>query len=118
MKTTADPRHRLRETKVKALYTYSISPRQLDPSLQSLIKHLEEIDLLISQAAPQWPASQINKIDLAILRLAVYELFHATSIPYKVTIDEAIELAKTYGSESSPAFINGVLGTILKNRKP
>lgn len=116
MKTSSDPRHKLRETKVKALYTYSVSQKQTHPSLKKILPHLPKIDQLIAAAAPEWPVVQINKIDLSILRLAIFELLYDSSIPYKVTIDEAVELAKTFGSESSPSFVNGVLGTILKTK--
>jgi len=68
-------------------------------------------------AAPEWPLEQINKIDLAILRLAIWELTIKQKEPPKVIIDEAIELGKTYGSEKSSSFINGVLGTVFKNLK-
>ena len=77
---------------------------------------LDEHDLpnkKIAEAAPQWPTEKLNKIDLAILRLATHEL-QDTKTPPKVVIDEAVELAKEFGSESSPSFVNGVLGTILK----
>ncbi len=74
------------------------------------------IDEYIASAAPEWPIKQMNKIDLAILRLGVYELIFRRSIPHKVVIDEAVELGKTYGSENTPSFINGALGNVLKNK--
>jgi N utilization substance protein B len=80
-------------------------------------KSLAKIDNIITKDAPEWPITQINKIDLAILRLAVWELVIKAKEPPKVIIDEAIELAKTFGSENSPSFINGVLGTVYKNLK-
>jgi len=64
-------------------------------------------------SSPAWPIDKLNKIDLAILRLSIYELLIG-NIPPKVIIDEAVEIAKEYGSESSPSFVNGVLGTIYK----
>jgi N utilization substance protein B len=73
----------------------------------------EEFDQHIASSAPQWPIDKLNRIDLSILRLAVFELLN-TDTPPKVVIDEAVELAKEFGSESSPSFINGVLGNILK----
>lgn len=69
------------------------------------------------EAAPKWPIEKINRIDLAILRLAVWELFYKRKTPPKVAIDEAIELAKEFGAENSPSFINGVLGTIFKKKE-
>lgn len=70
------------------------------------------VDEAIALAAPDWPISKINRIDLAILRVATDEILHSDTPP-KVVIDEAVEIAKKYGAESSPSFINGVLGTIL-----
>lgn len=79
--------------------------------------NLDFIDKEITSSAPEWPLERINKIDLAILRLAVYELLIQKKEPPKVIIDEAVELAKEFGSENSAAFINGVLGNILKIRE-
>ena len=79
-----------------------------------IIANLKSIDSEINISAPEWPLERINKIDLAILRLAIYELLLEKSQPPKVIIDEAIELAKEFGAESSAPFINGVLGDILK----
>ena len=68
---------------------------------------------MIAKAAPAWPIEKINKIDLSILRLAAYELTLDNQAPPKVVVDEAIELAKKFGSESSPGFVNGVLGKLI-----
>ena len=68
---------------------------------------------MIQKAAPAWPIDKLNRIDLAILRLAVFELTRSDTPP-KVVIDEAVELAKEFGSEASASFVNGVLGTIYK----
>lgn len=73
------------------------------------------LDNAIQEAAPDFPVDKINKVDLAILRLAAYELLIAKKEPTNVIIDEAIELAKEFANETSPAFINGVLGHIMKN---
>lgn len=75
-----------------------------------------QLDKLIEVAAPAWPVDKINKIDMAILRLAVYELLEGNT-PQKVVVDEAVELAKEYGGENTPAFVNGVLGTVIENLK-
>lgn len=72
----------------------------------------EDLDALIQASAPSWPVAQLARVDRTILRLAVYELMHEPSVPRSVAIDEAIELAKEYGSDSSPRFVHGVLGTI------
>lgn len=114
MKTSTDPRHLRRREAVKALFaeTYANQPNKSDLVIKILAQK-DKLDKLIQDAAPQWPTDKLNKIDLAILRLAVYELENDDTPP-KVIIDEAVELAKEYGSESSFAFINGVLGTIYK----
>lgn len=118
MKTAKDPRHRRREKAIKDLFKWSFQDQQMikDELAQAVIKKVSRLDKIISQAAPEWPISQINKIDLAILRLAIYELIIKPKEPPKVVIDEAIELAKAYGSEKSPAFINGVLGTVYQTK--
>lgn len=79
-----------------------------------IIPLLPDIDAHIEKAAPEWPLSKIAKIDLAILRLAVWELMYDKQNPSKVVIDEAVELAKAFGNEHSAKFINGVLGTIMQ----
>jgi N utilization substance protein B len=75
----------------------------------------EQIDAIIAPAAPEWPVEQIAKIDKIILRIGVYELMIKRDVPPKVAINEAVELAKTFGGENSSRFINGVLGTIYRN---
>jgi N utilization substance protein B len=74
-----------------------------------------KIDAIIGPAAPEWPVEQIAKIDKVILRIGVYELMIKRDVPPKVAINEAVELAKTFGGENSSKFINGVLGTIYRN---
>jgi N utilization substance protein B len=77
--------------------------------------HQQAIDDIIGPAAPEWPVEQIAKIDKIILRIGVYELMIKRDVPPKVAINEAVELAKTFGGENSSKFINGVLGTIYRN---
>lgn len=73
-----------------------------------------EIDRLIAKAAPAWPVGQMSGIDKNILRIAIFEIvFDDGAIPVKVAINEAVELAKEYGGQNSPRFINGVLGTVV-----
>lgn len=115
MKTPLDPRHQKRRGAVQALFAWEFRNGKTEDELANHVtKHLSGIDVLITECAPEWPLEQINKIDLAILRLAIFELTVAKNEPVKVVIDEAVELAKEFGSESSPSFINGVLGTALK----
>lgn len=79
-------------------------------------KEIKKIDKIIEKAAPDWPLEQINIVDRNVLRIGLYELLYADKdeVPPKVAINEAIELAKMFGGESSGRFINGVLGTVYK----
>ncbi|MDD5341874.1 MAG: transcription antitermination factor NusB [Patescibacteria group bacterium] len=83
--------------------------------INGILKNLKPIDQIITKYAPEWPLEQITVVDRNILRLGVYELKFAPDIPPKVAINEAIELAKTFGGESSGKFVNGVLGAIYKD---
>jgi N utilization substance protein B len=113
MKLKSDPRHRQRIKRMRALFAYDFQNQLIDPDIATVIADLPSIDNQIHDAAPEWPINQINKVDLAVLRLAIFEITKK-DVPYKVAIDEAVELAKEYGSDNSPKFINGVLGTILQ----
>jgi N utilization substance protein B len=75
-------------------------------------EHLSGIDMLITRYAPEWPLEQMAIIDRNILRIAIFEFLIDSETPVKVAINEAVELAKVYGSDSAPRFINGVLGTL------
>ena len=116
MKTALDPRHKKREKAIKQLFAFSFKKGEEPQSklAQKVIKNMEKIDKVVTESAPEWPIDQINKVDLAILRLAVWELTINKKEPPKVVIDEAVELSKSYGSEKSSSFVNGVLGTIFK----
>ena len=85
--------------------------------IEGVVSHLPELDKIIEKAAPEWPIEQITIVDRNILRIGLYELLYADKkeVPPKVAINEAIELAKTFGGENSGKFINGVLGTVYKN---
>ncbi|MHB1131146.1 MAG: transcription antitermination factor NusB [Chloroflexota bacterium] len=81
--------------------------------VNGVLANLEAIDRTISDAAPSWPINQMARVDKNVLRLAIFEvLFNNTVVPPKAAINEAVELAKTFGSDSSSRFINGVLGTV------
>ncbi|HEY1074986.1 MAG TPA: transcription antitermination factor NusB [Patescibacteria group bacterium] len=82
--------------------------------INGVVANKEEIDGLITTAAPEWPLDQISVVDKSILRLAIYEILHETDVPAKVAINEAVELAKTFGGDNSSRFVNGVLGTIYR----
>ncbi len=114
VKTALDPRHQKRIDTMQQLFALSFEKHQPHDLLTDITAHLKTLDHAITTSAPEWPIDKIAKIDLAILRLAAYELLIQKKEPPKVIIDEAIELAKEFGNENSPKFINGVLGTILK----
>lgn len=82
---------------------------------QKVANKREEIDALLNAHTTGWKTSRMNKVDLTILRLAVYEIKWDEEVPVGVAIDEAVELAKKYSSDEGPAFINAVLGKIVKN---
>ncbi|MEO6508825.1 MAG: transcription antitermination factor NusB [Patescibacteria group bacterium] len=81
---------------------------------KSIFENFPKIDALIAESAPKFPLDRIAKTDLAILRLAVFELMIEPKEPQKVVINEAVELAKEFGGDKSYAFVNAVLGTIIK----
>ena len=118
MKTAQDPRHQRRITRMQHLFSYSFEPTDPPPEdVAALIAAIGDIDKTIQSAAPQWPLSKISKVDLAILRLAVYELSYEHAAPPKVVIDEAVELAKSYGNEKSGQFVNGALGAVMQKKE-
>lgn len=84
--------------------------------VEGTIKNLGKIDKIIQEYAPQWPVEQITMVDRNVLRLGVYELVFYKNTPSRVAINESIEVAKSFGGESSGKFINGVLGAIYKDR--
>ncbi len=79
---------------------------------QAIVERLEEIDQLLNARSTGWKTSRMNRVDLAILRLATYEVVWDETIPTGVAINEAVELAKKYSSDSGPAFVNGVLAKV------
>ncbi len=115
MKTARDPRHKKREKIVEDLFKASFHKQPIGDLARQIIDNKDFLDEQIKKAAPQFPIDKINRTDLAVLRLAVYELLIDKKQPPKVIIDEAIELSKQYGGETSPAFVNGALGNIIKD---
>lgn len=83
--------------------------------VRGVLEHHQDIDAVIARYAPEWPIQQITIVDRNILRIGVFELKFAKDIPPKVAINEAIELAKSFGGESSGRFVNGVLGAVYKD---
>jgi N utilization substance protein B len=75
-----------------------------------------ELDEVLRPVAPEWPIDQIARMDRIVLRIGTYELLYGTNVPPKVVINEAVELAKGFGGENSSKFVNGVLGTILRQK--
>jgi N utilization substance protein B len=100
---------RLLEEEGLPLEAHPFAQRLLD----GVLAHRAEIDAHIRRAAPSWPLDQMSKVDLNILRLAIFEILFDNEVPLKAAINEAVELAKTFGSDNSPKFINGVLGGIV-----
>uniref|UniRef100_UPI004028BF40 transcription antitermination factor NusB n=1 Tax=Agathobacter sp. TaxID=2021311 RepID=UPI004028BF40 len=76
---------------------------------KDIYAHIEELDAAINEASKGWKTTRMGKVDLTLIRLAVYEIRFEEDIPVKVSINEAIELAKKYGTDDSPAFVNGIL---------
>ena len=147
MKGKNDPRHLARIIALQSLFEWSLNSinieeilnrnsndyvqidtpeenkSKVDSQLANLIvkgvtENLDSIDTIIQNSAPEWPLSQIAKVDLEILRIAIFELCMAKNVPPKVAIDEAVELAKEFGGENSSKFVNGVLGTVVKKMIP
>ena len=85
--------------------------------VQGLQQHREQMDRVITETAPRWPLDQIAVVDRTILRIALYELLvDNAAVPTAAVINEAVELAKTYGADASSRFVNGVLGTVSRDR--
>lgn len=117
MKTASDPRHQHRIKLIQHLYSSSLQHKP-DAVVRQIWDRLSVIDPRIAEAAPEWPLDHLNPVDLAILRLAVFELLIDKQVPYKVIIDEAVELGKRFGGTQSSSFINGALGNIIKKYEP
>lgn len=131
-------RHLLRTIALQSLYEWDFNENKVDISeslernlnefgpgvddpdfatklAKGVIDHIKDIDPKIEKAAPEWPLDQVSLVDRNVLRIGIYELLFSDEIPPKVAINEAIELAKAFGSDSSGKFVNGVLGTIYRS---
>lgn len=129
-------RRRARATVLQVLYELDFTDHQAIPALENRLEerplpnsaeafarslaagvqtYRTYIDSIVSKLAPEWPLDQIAAVDRNVLRVAIYELLFEPEIPPKVTINEAVELAKMFGSESSPRFVNGVLGSLVSH---
>jgi transcription antitermination protein NusB len=131
-------RHLLRTVALQSLFEWDFNNRQGDISeivnhaleefapgaedvdfarelITGVVDNMEAIDAIIVETAPEWPIAQITVIDRNVLRLGIFELMFSKKIPPKVAINEAVEMGKRFGGESSGKFVNGVLGTLYKN---
>ncbi len=105
---------------IEAVVTHLLAEEELSAENNAFVRELvngvirnqEQIDRNIQTFAPAWPVEQIPLIDRNILRLAIFEILFDNRVPVKVAINEAVELAKNFGSDSSPKFVNGVLGSV------
>ncbi|MBT6401328.1 transcription antitermination factor NusB [candidate division WWE3 bacterium] len=134
MKSKNDPRHNARKLALTSIFCWIFSEPDPDDCLtlsQDLLEtnnadikltnaitkgvqdNRQAIDDLITKNAPEWPLDKIAKVDLVILRIAIFEVAFNEETPQRVAIDEAVELAKEFGNETSSKFINGVLGSIV-----
>ncbi len=131
-----------REHAFKILYQMQVAPEEIESTVSLYLENFaeetvneqdrafivqeivgttsreKELDEKISGALKGWTLNRLSKVDLAILRLAVYEILHDDSIPESVSINEAINLAKKYSQDAAPAFINGVLGSVVPGEAP
>lgn len=128
-------RRQARTAAMQTLYEFDTTGHDVDETLQrnaaglrlsaeslayaeelahGVLARLDEIDAEIAEVASDWPISQMARIDKNILRLAIYEILYNNSVPAKAAINEAVELAKTFGSDTSSRFVNGVLGAIYQ----
>ena len=116
-----DSRHRARIKIIQNLFSWEFVknlndlPYTTETKTKEIINKMDKIDLLIKKYAPRYPLKEISKVDLAILRWAVYEIIFDKKLPYKVVIDEAVELAKELSSENGYRFVNGVLASLIKD---
>jgi len=112
-------KHKVEETSAHLRAKDTLAPEALDFSeglVKGVLQHKSEIDALIKKFAPAFPPEQMSITDRNILRLAIFEILFSGKAPVKVAINEAIELAKDFGGDSSPRLVNGVLGSITDNR--
>ena len=138
MKSNTDPRHAARKVTMASLFCWLFSEpdcgrcntlakelmelpdEEQDLQLvqeiyEGVRTYIKQIDKIIAESAPDWPIDKISKVDLIILRISIYELVFGQKTPVKVAINEAVELAKEFGNDTSHKFVNGVLGTVVSN---
>ena len=141
MKSDTDPRHTSRKLALSSIFSWLFSEVAIEDCIKTsaeilesegidyddeltkfivegVKQHSEEIDKIIEECAPEWPIDKISKIDLVILRIAIFEMLFGKKTPTKVAIDEAVEIAKEFGNDTSHKFVNGVLGTVVERHVP
>lgn len=141
MISDTDPRHTSRKLALSSIFSWSFAEPDMEKNIQAsaeileeegvsyddeltkflvdgVREHIDEIDKMVEECAPDWPLDKIAKIDLVILRIAIFEILFGKKTPVKVAIDEAVEIAKEFGNETSHKFINGVLGTVVEKYLP
>lgn len=124
MKTNKDPRHQMRVKVMQELFAWDFDKegnvedyQDIKDKTAHIIADITVIDTEITESAPERGLNEINKIDLSVLRQAIYELMISRDVPVKVVVDEAVEIAKEYGTDSSGSFVNGVLGKVIEKHK-
>jgi len=141
MKSDTDPRHTSRKLALSSIFSWLFTETDIDKCVltsteilesegidyddeltkfivEGVKKHSVEIDKIIEECAPEWPIDKIAKIDLVILRIAIFEMLFGKKTPPKVAIDEAVEIAKEFGNDTSHKFVNGVLGAVVEKYMP
>jgi len=137
MKSLSDPRHTSRKLALSSIFCWLFNEADREEAVllsedllespagerdtelieyifEGVKTHINEIDKIIEECAPEWPIDKIAKIDLVVLRIAIFELVFGRKAPVKVVVDEAVELAKEFGNDTSHKFVNGVLGTVIE----
>jgi len=102
----------IRDRNVKE-YSSKVDTEFICDIVEGINKNKTELNNIISESAPEWPLDQISSVDKCTLQIAIYEMLYHKDTPHKVIINEAVELAKQFGGESSSKFVNGVLGTVF-----
>jgi N utilization substance protein B len=141
MKSDTDPRHTSRKLALSSIFSWQFAEPNIDECVatskeilesegieydneltkfivEGVKTHFAEIDKIIEECAPEWPIDKIAKIDLVILRIAIFETLFGKKTPAKVAVDEAVEIAKEFGNDTSHKFVNGVLGTVIEKYLP
>ena len=91
--------------------------KYISDTFQGVLEHLDEIDALLAQTAKGWTLDRMSLVDLTVLRLAVYEILHNPDVPDRVAVSEALELTERYSDPDDKSFVNGILGTIVRQKE-